>query len=49
LNAALREGRYREDLWKEYTGRTLEELGAAWKESLAKAPSAPEGDARERP
>ena len=47
MNAALREGRYREDLWKELTGRTLEELGAAWKESLAKGRPAPGKDAKE--
>lgn len=34
LNAACREARYSEDLWKESTGKTLEELGAEWKESL---------------
>jgi hypothetical protein len=33
LNAAARQGRYREDLWKEYTGKTLPELGEAWRES----------------
>ena len=31
LNAAAREGRYTEALWHEITGKTLEELGAAWK------------------
>jgi hypothetical protein len=31
LNAAAREGRYSEKLWKERTGQTLEELGAAWR------------------
>lgn len=36
LNAAAREGRYQDDLWKEYTGRTLQELGDEWKASLAK-------------
>jgi hypothetical protein len=34
LNAACREARYSEDLWKEYTGKTLEELGAEWKATL---------------
>ena len=34
LNAAAREGNYSEDLWKEYTGRTLQELNDAWKASL---------------
>ncbi len=36
LNTAAREARYSEDLWKEWTGRNLEELGAEWKEALAK-------------
>jgi hypothetical protein len=34
LNAACRQAKYKEELWKEYTGKTLEELGAEWKESL---------------
>lgn len=36
LNAACRRGEYDAGLWKEYTGKTLEELGAEWKESLRK-------------
>jgi len=32
LNAAMRAGKYREDIWKERTGHTLEELGAEWKQ-----------------
>lgn len=36
LNAAAREGRYQDDLWKEYTGHTLQELGDEWKAALAK-------------
>lgn len=40
LNAALREGRYRAELWKDSTGRTLEELGDEWKKSLEKRLSA---------
>lgn len=36
LNAAAREGRYKEELWKEYTGRTVEELGKEWKAQLEK-------------
>ncbi len=35
LNAAAREGRYNEDLWKEATGQTLQELGEKWKQWLA--------------
>jgi len=34
LNAAMRAGKYREALWKERTGHTLEELGAEWKQLL---------------
>lgn len=36
LNAAMREGKYDEDLWKQWTGKTLEELGAEWKQTLGK-------------
>jgi hypothetical protein len=41
LNAAMREGRYREDLWKDYTGHSLSELGANWKKEATQqlAPS----------
>jgi hypothetical protein len=31
LNAAARDGKYDEKLWKEFTGKTLQELGADWK------------------
>ena len=31
LNAAARDGRYDEKLWKEFTGKTLQELGTDWK------------------
>ncbi len=34
LNAAIREGKYSEALWKEYTGHTVEELGEKWKAEL---------------
>lgn len=36
LNAAAREGRYTEDLWKTITGHTVQELGDQWKASLEK-------------
>jgi hypothetical protein len=36
LNAAAREGRYSEDLWKDATGKTVQELGAEWKAALEK-------------
>ena len=46
LNAAAREGKYSEELWKEYTNKTLQELGDEWRkaheERLADAkPNAP--------
>jgi hypothetical protein len=34
LNAAAREGRYSEDLWEDYTGMSLTDLGAAWRDAL---------------
>lgn len=34
LNAAAREGRYAEDLWVEYTGKSVQELGSEWKAAL---------------
>jgi hypothetical protein len=48
LNAAAREGKYSEQLWKDWTGKTLQELGDDWKRSneerisAAKARSGPE-------
>jgi hypothetical protein len=37
LNAANREGKYRENLWKDYTGHTASELESEWKCDRAKA------------
>ncbi len=34
LNAAAREGKYDDQLWKQYTGSTVQELGDEWKKSL---------------
>jgi hypothetical protein len=34
LNAALREGRYRNSMWTELTGKPVETLGAEWKANL---------------
>jgi hypothetical protein len=34
FNAAMREGRYSEDLWKEYTGKTVDELWADYVKTL---------------
>jgi hypothetical protein len=36
LNAAMREGRYADDIWKQSTGKTVQELGADWKSSREK-------------
>jgi hypothetical protein len=35
LNAAAREGKYDEALWKQYTGKTVQELGDEWKTNLS--------------
>jgi hypothetical protein len=32
LNAAAREGKYAEQLWKDWTGKTLQELGDEWRQ-----------------
>jgi len=34
LNQAMREGKYKESLFKDYTGKTVQELGAEWLEVL---------------
>ena len=34
LNAAMRESRYKDELWKEYTGHTVQELGDEWKKDI---------------
>ena len=40
LNAAARESKYSEDLWRDWTGQTVQELGDKWKASLtAKSPA----------
>ena len=31
LNTAARAGKYTEQLWKDWTGKTIQELGEAWK------------------
>lgn len=36
LNAAAREGKYNEAIWKDATGKTLQELGTEWKQALEK-------------
>jgi hypothetical protein len=35
LNTALRQGAYKPELWTEWTGSTVDELGKLWKTSLA--------------
>ena len=34
LNAAMRNGTYSDDIWKQKTGKTLQELGAEWKKDI---------------
>jgi hypothetical protein len=34
INAAIRTGKYKDELWKTYTGKSLRELSDAWKKSL---------------
>lgn len=44
LNAAMRERRYDPDLWKQYTGKTVQELGDEWKAQLEAQLTAPAPD-----
>jgi hypothetical protein len=34
LNAAMRKNQYDENLWKQYTGKTVQELGEEWKQDI---------------
>ncbi|MBI1177089.1 hypothetical protein GC207_06575 [bacterium] len=36
INAAARDGHYRESIWQNLTGRTVQELGTEWKRALEK-------------
>jgi hypothetical protein len=36
LNKAMREGTYKEEIWKTVTGKTVEELNQDWRASLVK-------------
>lgn len=36
VNAACRQGKYQDDLWQQYTGKSLTELNEAWKVALQK-------------
>ena len=38
LNAAMREGRYEEEMWKTRTSHTVQELGEEWKKALEAKP-----------
>lgn len=53
LNAAAREGKYKDELWKEWTGKTVEELGADWKkmheERLSATKQESSGDKQPKP
>ncbi|HWD92604.1 MAG TPA: basic secretory protein-like protein [Verrucomicrobiae bacterium] len=45
MDAAMRAGKYNEDLWKQYTGKTLTELGDEWKSQIeAQLPGAKKPD-----
>src|SRR5207253_2834460 len=53
INAAAREGKYRAELWKTYTGKTVEDLGDDWKKfhetrlaALADKPATTAADAQ---
>jgi hypothetical protein len=41
LNAAIREGKYSLDFWKQRTGHTMQELGDEWKKGLEEKVGAP--------
>ena len=34
VSAAMRQGKYTEDFWKEHTGKTVQDLGAEWKNEV---------------
>lgn len=34
LNSAIRQGAYKDNLWQKFTGHSLENLGAEWKNSI---------------
>jgi len=49
LNAAIREGRYGEEVWTKATGKTPAQLGQQWKDELAKDLSIPTPSAEPKP
>ena len=34
MNVVMRQDKYKDDLWKEHTGKTVQELGAEWKKVI---------------
>jgi hypothetical protein len=34
VSAVMRQGKYTDDFWKEHTGKTVQELGAEWKQGI---------------
>jgi hypothetical protein len=36
LNNIMREGKYKEEVWKELTGKAVEELNQEWRRSLVR-------------
>ena len=46
LNEAMRRGTYREDLWKQRTGKTVRQLADEWKRSLPRASARANRDER---
>ena len=34
MNAAMRDGKYEDDLWQKYTGKTAPELGEEWQKEI---------------
>ena len=36
----MREGKYSDDLWRQYTGKTADELGVEWKASFPSSAAA---------
>jgi DNA invertase Pin-like site-specific DNA recombinase len=41
MNAAMRENKYHEGLWKKYTGKAAPELGEEWKKEVMAQLAAP--------
>jgi hypothetical protein len=41
LNAAIRQGKYRDDLWASATGKSVQDLGSEWKAAMEKKVSEP--------